>query len=49
MRGIAKQLAITDPYRPEVATTTPNDVPFIAKSGEEFPAGRGSTQLRDMW
>jgi hypothetical protein len=28
----------TYPYRPPVGETPSNDVPFIAKSGEEFPA-----------
>jgi hypothetical protein len=40
-----KQPVITDPYRPEVGATTPDDIPFIVKSGEEFPAGRGLNRL----
>jgi hypothetical protein len=32
---------ITDPYRPEVGATAPNDIPFKVKSGEELPAGSG--------
>ena len=28
----------TDPYRPSVRDTPPNDVPFIFKSGDVFPA-----------
>jgi hypothetical protein len=27
------------PYRPPVGETPPNDIPFIFKSREEFPAG----------
>jgi hypothetical protein len=28
----------TDPYRLPVGATTPNDIPFIFKSGKEFPS-----------
>jgi hypothetical protein len=29
---------ITNPYRPSVRETAPNDLPFIVKSSDELPA-----------
>jgi len=37
-RNPKELLAITDPYCPAVRATTPNDTPFVVKSGEELPA-----------
>jgi hypothetical protein len=31
---------ITDPYRPSVGKTTPNDTPFIVKRRDELPASK---------
>lgn len=45
----SERAAITDPYRPEVAPTTTNDIPFIVKSGEEFPTERGLTRSSVKW
>ena len=35
----------TDQYRPSVGTTPSNDIPLIAKRGEELPARNGGPLL----
>jgi hypothetical protein len=45
LKQTEKQSVVTNPYRPEVGAATPNNIPFIVKSGEEFPAGRGLYRL----
>ncbi len=32
---------ITDPYRPPIRETTPNNLPFIIERRKKFPAGEG--------
>ena len=38
--GVKEVHIITDPYRPEVGATSPNNAPLIFESSEEFPARR---------
>ena len=33
-----KVLLVTNPYCPAIGDTTPNDLPFVVESSEEFPA-----------
>lgn len=45
---IGKALIVTDQYSPAIGDTTPNDLPFVLESSEEFPAAR-RVELRYVW
>ena len=38
-RGPNEALETTDPYCPAARKMSSNDIPFVVKTGEEFPAG----------
>jgi hypothetical protein len=45
---VVKTEKVTDPYRPSIWATPSNDIPFIVKGREKFPARREKSRLSNQ-